>query len=549
MASQLGSLFTPGYDSTMQGLIGDENADQARGQQAMSQMQNQQLAQQELQQRANSDMQDYQLASRGMDIQQDEGEKNRLQDLMRDDKGFERSLKLQEIAAGDASKLNVQKNDFELAQIKLASEYEAAKYRKQQKSQLEIALIQQKAEEARLNGDFESAKLIEEEATQLRNKATKEAMALGVASALGNKSQTEIEKSLSLIGQRLAEVQRNYESSSSLVQGAWAQNTGRMLAKRKEQAVQKVKEMNAQRDAYLYQTPALRAVSPNLEGLENIEGIEFLKFNPAENVGGSIYALNPFRATSDYGFGEEMNADEMQTYISDEIATTTLDLIDQMGIKGIDRTAGAEAIKAAMQGRPEAEVIALVQQAKIDPVIFKGVFDQFAKDNASMLPGGELRRAQSLVTVASESFPGQNSVQLRAAKANLKAVKTREAMYRKAARALTNVTDLPAIKSMIEAINAANKDKNYAGLVDTRMAEASRLVPDSPDVFKDLAAARASQLKSLQDTAQLGTSGVETQRQLGELESRRKQSKLKGDMSAAAVARSELERLLRESDE
>jgi hypothetical protein len=322
-----------------------------------------------------------------------------------------------------------------------------------------------------------------------------------------------------------------------------------MLAKRKEQAVQKVKEMNAQRDAYLYQTPALRAVSPNLEGLENIEGIEFLKFNPAENVGGSIYALNPFRATSDYGFGEEMNADEMQTYISDEIATTTLDLIDQMGIKGIDRTAGAEAIKAAMQGRPEAEVIALVQQAKIDPVIFKGVFDQFAKDNASMLPGGELRRAQSLVTVASESFPGQNSVQLRAAKANLKAVKTREAMYRKAARALTNVTDLPAIKSMIEAINAANKDKNYAGLVDTRMAEASRLVPDSPDVFKDLAAARASQLKSLQDTAQLGTSGVETQRQLGELESRRKQSKLKGDMSAAAVARSELERLLRESDE
>ena len=146
-------------------------------------------------------------------------------------------------------------------------------------------------------------------------------------------------------------------------------------------------------------------------------------------------------------------------------------------------------------------------------------------------------------------FPNQSSVQLRAAEANLKAVKTRAAMYRKAARALTNVTDLPAIKSMIEAINSANKDKNYAGLVDTRMAEASRLMPDSPDVFRDLAAARADQLKSLTDTAQLGTSGVETQKQLGDLETRRKQSKLKGDMSAAAVARAELERLLRESDE
>jgi len=547
MASQLGSLFTPGYDSTMQGLIGDENADQARGQQAMGQMQNQQLAQQELQQREANSLRDYELAKQGMAATQQENEMSRLHDLARDKTGFEQGLKLQEVAAGNVSKSNIQQNDFQVGQIKLAKEYENAKYKQQQKDALQLSLIQQKVEEAKLNGDFESAKNLSTEELALRKKMSQDAFALGVATQLQGKSRSDIQKTMGLFGQKLADIKRNYEASQGRAQSAVSQNIGRIYADRREQAVQKVKEFNAQRDAELYRTPALRAISPNLEGLEQIDGIQFLKFNPAENVGGSIKALNPFRATSDYGFGEEMNADEMNTFISEHIATSTLDLIDQMGIQGIDKVAGAEAIRAALQGRPEAEVIALTQKAKIDPVMFKAMSDQLARISEGEGIGGDLKRAREQEKAAELASAGQDTVQLRAARANVKAIKTYGALYRKMARSFTNVTDLPAIESMLEAVNAADKSGKYEGLVDTRMAEMGRLMPDNPDLLKDLAASRAGELKSLTDISQLGTTQVENQGRLSELETRKSRSKLEGDRKGAAVAKSELERLLMEN--
>ena len=221
MGSELVSLFTPGYDSTMQGLIGDENADQARGQQAMAQMQNQQLAQQELNQRANSDMQDYDLALRGMDMQRDESEKNRLQALMLDESGYKQSVELQKKA-----------NDFTSAQAQLTREYQTAQYKKQERTQLELALIQQKKEEAQLNGDIEQSKLLDAKAKELRDRAAGESMALGVATSLGGKSRTEILRTFSLIGQRMQEIQRSYEASRGQVEGAVAQATERISSAR-----------------------------------------------------------------------------------------------------------------------------------------------------------------------------------------------------------------------------------------------------------------------------------------------------------------------------
>ena len=116
MASQLGSLFTPGYDSTMQGLIGDENADQARGQGAMQQAQNQQLAQQELQQRNEASLREHELSSRGMAMSQEENERRRLHDLMRDKTGFEQGMELERVSSENRMKSNQQQNEFQAAE-------------------------------------------------------------------------------------------------------------------------------------------------------------------------------------------------------------------------------------------------------------------------------------------------------------------------------------------------------------------------------------------------------------------------------------------------
>jgi hypothetical protein len=540
MASQLGTLFTPGYDSTMQGLIGDENADQARGQQAMGQMQNQQLAQQELNQRANSDMQDYDLALRGMDMQRDESEKNRLQALMLDESGYKQSIELQKKA-----------NEFTSSQALLDREYKTAQYKKQERTQLELAIIQQKKEEAQLNGDIEQSKLLEAEGTRLRNQAATQAMAIGVADSLGGKSRTEINKFLGLTLQKMQEIERTFQANQGRVQGAIDQNKGRIASDRRDQAIGMARSFKLAHSTYMNSgTGAARLITPNLDGIESLDGLQFLRYNPAEAVGGNVFAMNPYgnKSTSAYGFSE-MNVGEMNTAIQEHITTSTLDLIEQMGMTGIDRTAGVEAINLALQGKPEAEVIAALQKAKIDPVIFKGVTGGLAQTSEGEGTGGDKKAAREALRAAEAASGGEDTLALLAARINFKAINEYAAKYRKMSQSVVNVTDLPALAAMIASLSSVQISGKYEGLVDSGMSQVARLMPGEPDLVKGVVDARANELKSLTDRAQLGTSQIATQKELSDLESRRTRSKVEGDRRGASVARAELERLLRESDE
>lgn len=540
MASQLGTLFTPGYDSTMQGLIGDENADQARGQQAMSQMQNQQLAQQELNQRANSDMQDYQLASQQMDMQRDESEKNRLQALMLDESGYKQSIELQQKA-----------NEFTNAQAELTRKYQAAQYKKQERTQLELALIQQKKEEAQLNGDIEQSKLLDAKAKELRDRSAGEAMALGVATSLGGKSRTEILKTFSLIGQRMQEIKLNFDASIGRVEGAVAQNEGRIASDRRDHAIAAARSFKLSHSAEMAGSFGVaRVMTPNLEGIERFDGLQFLRYNANYAKGGTIAGMLPGLNLDSSGVGfSEMTVDEISDAVQDHITTSSLDLFDQMGLKGIDKTAGAEAIQAALQARPEAEVIALLQKAGIDPVIFKGVADGLARTSQGEGTGGDMKAAREALRTAEANSGGEDTLELIAARANYKAIQSYGAKYRKMAQAVSNVTDAPALAAMIARINAVEASGKYEGLVDSSAAEVARLVPGSPDLVQRLVGSRADELKSLTDISQIGTSKVATQKEISDLESQRERSKVQGNKRGAGVAVAELERLLRESDE
>ena len=544
MASQLGSLFTPGYDSTMQGLIGDENADQARGQGAMQQAQNQQLAQQELQQRNEASLREHELSSRGMAMSQEENERRRLHDLMRDKTGFEQGMELERVSSENRMKSDQQQNEFQAAESDLARKHLDSRYREQEKSALRISLIQEKAEEARLNGDYEAAKKFDAEEMSLKDQAAKNAFLISVAQQSQGKTRSQMDRTISLIGQKLGETARGYESSLSQIQNAMAQNYGRLAADRKEQAVQKYKEYQAQRDAELYKTPFLRAVSPNLEGMQNVEGAQYLKFDASSSKGGNIFAaLNPYRTTSDYGVAGVMDAAEMESYISDHISTSTLDMLDQMGIKGIDRTAGAEAIKAAMQGRPEAEVISLIQKAKLDPVMFKGVFDQLARISDSEATGGDMKRAREQLEAARAASPGQDSLEIKAAEANIQAIKTYGTLYRKGARSLTNVTDLPSIKAMIQAIARAKETGDTSGLIGMDL---SRVLGDSPELLEGLSSGRANELRDTENIARLGISQSDLAMRQQDAKRRRSRSDIEGDVRAARVRSTGFQGLLDE---
>ena len=536
MASQLGSLFTPGYDSTMQGLIGDENADQARGQQFMQQSQNQQLAQQELQQRNETSLREHELSSRGMAMSQEENEKRRLHDLMRDKTGFEQGMEMERVSSENRMKSDQQQNEFQAAESDLARKHLDSRYREQEKSALRISLIQEKAEEARLNGDYEAAKKFDAEEMSLKDQAAKNAFLISVAQQSQGKTRSQMDRTISLIGQKLGETARGYETSLSQIQNAMAQNYGRLAADRKEQAVQKYKQFQTERDAMMNRnlgmSNIMRLVSPNLEGMQNVEVAQYLKFDAYGSLAGNVRALNPGRATSDYGVAGVMDAAEMESYISDHISTSTLDMLDQMGIKGIDRTAGAEAIKAAMQGRPEAEVISLVQKAKLDPVMFKGVFDQLARISDSEATGGDMKRAREQLEAARLASDNQDSLEVKAAEANIQAIKTYGTLYRKGARSLTNVTDLPSIKAMIQAIARAKETGDTSGLIGMDL---SRVLGDSPELLEGLSSGRANELRDTENIARLGISQSDLAMRQQDAKRRRGRSDLEGDARASRV--------------
>ena len=547
MASQLGSLFTPGYDSTMQGLIGDENADQARGQGAMQQAQNQQLAQQELQQRNEASLREHELSSRGMAMSQEENERRRLHDLMRDKTGFEQGMELERVSSENRMKSDQQQNEFQAAESDLARKHLDSRYREQEKSALRISLIQEKAEEARLNGDYEAAKKFDAEEMSLKDQAAKNAFLISVAQQSQGKTRSQMDRTISLIGQKLGETARGYETSLSQVQNAMAQNYGRLAADRKEQSVQKYKQFQTERDAMMNRnlgmSNIMRLVSPNLEGMQNVEGAQYLKLDAYGSLAGNVRALNPGRATSDYGVAGVMDAAEMESYISDHISTSTLDMLDQMGIKGIDRTAGAEAIKAAMQGRPEAEVISLIQKAKLDPVMFKGVFDQLARISDSEATGGDMKRAREQLEAARAASPNQDSLEVKAAEANIQAIKTYGTLYRKGARSLTNVTDLPSIKAMIQAIARAKETGDTSGLIGMDM---SRVLGDSPELIEGLISGRANELRDTENIARLGISQSDLAMRQQDAKRRRSRSDIEGDVRAARVRSTGFQGLLDE---
>jgi len=456
-------------------------------------------------------------------------------------------MELERVSSENRMRSDRQQNEFQAAESDLARKHLDSRYREQEKSALRISLIQEKAEEARLNGDYEAAKRFDAEEMSLKDQAAKNAFLISVAQQSQGKTRSQMDRTISLIGQKLGETARGYESSLSQIQNAMAQNYGRLAADRKEQSVQKYKQFQAERDALMNRnlgmSNIMRLVSPNLEGMQNVEGAQYLKFDASGSLAGNIRALNPGRATSDYGVAGVMDAAEMESYISDHISTSTLDMLDQMGIKGIDRTAGAEAIKAAMQGRPEAEVISLVQKAKLDPVMFKGVFDQLARISDSEAVGGDMKRAREQLEAARAASPGQDSLEIKAAEANIQAIKTYGTLYRKGARSLTNVTDLPSIKAMIQAIARAKETGDTSGLIGMDM---SRVLGDSPELIEGLATGRANELRDTENIARLGISQSDLAMRQQDAKRRRGRSDIEGDVRAARVRRGGIDELLGE---
>lgn len=512
MASNVQGLLPNSYDTVVGGMVQDENTDQARGQDAMQYAGRADIANRELDQRENE-----------AQMMADENERRRMHDLLRDKSAFGNAVELEKQSAGYRMKEQQARAADTSAESKLHRNFLQKQYAKQNEFSLQTAILQEKAEQARLSGQYEVASALDARAQQNQKMAARGAFNIAVMNNAVGKSETDFRKGIEQMGQKVGEISRTQAKSLEQLERATPQLIGRIEADRKAQGGQAAKAFREQYSQVMDYDFHTRLVTPNLGNLDQIDGVQYLKLDPRGNAFGYLKGLNPDRTVDDFAVTGEMDAAEMTKYVSDHIGTSMLTLFDEMGIKSIDKTAATQAINAMMQGRPEAEIIPLLQKAKLDPTLAKGAFDVLARTHESETIGGSLKMAKDKLQEAKALTPAQSSLAIRAAEANLRAIQTYGTQFRKAAKSLTNVVDLDATKSMLEAFTEWQRTGQVGGLLNRD--QASRAGVD-PDLLDQIMRSQMSGIQAKEGIARAGfdaanlavdRSDIERSRQLGRL--------------------------------
>lgn len=532
MASNLQGLVTPGYGSAIEGMIGDENADQARGQDAMQNAARADVANRELDQRENE-----------AQMMAEENERRRMHDLLRDKSAFGNAVELEKQSAGYRMKEQEARAADTSAESKLHRNFLQKQYAKQNEFSLQTAILQEKAEQARLSGQYEVASAIDARARENQRMAARGAFNIAVMNNAIGKSETDFRQGIEQMGQKVGEISRTHAKSLEQLERAIPQLFGRIEADRKAQGGQAAKAFRMQHEATRAMDPSFGLLTPNLSGMEQNDGIQYLKFNTADNLGASLKGLDPNRTVDDFAVMGEMDAAEMTKYVSDHIGTSMLNLFDEMGIKSIDKPAATEAINAMMQGRPEAEIIPLLQKAKLDPTLAKGAFDVLARIHESETIGGSLKMARDKLQAAKALTPGQSSLAIRAAEANLRAIQTYGTQFRKAAKSVTNVVDFDATKSMLEAFTEWQKTGQVGGLLNREQASRAGV---EPDLLDQIMRSQTSGIQAKEGIARAGFDTANLAVEASDIQRARELGRLTPDLLAGRTAIQEMEGLLAE---
>jgi len=493
MASNLQGLLPNSYDTVVGGMIQDENTDQARGQDAMQYAGRADIANRELDQRAN----EAQMAAA-------ENERQRAFAESQSRSAFGNAVELEKQSAGYRMAEQQARAADTSAEAKLHRSFLQNQYAKQNEFSLQTAILQEKAEQARLSGQYEVAKALDARAQQNQRLSARGAFNIAVMNNAIGKSETEFRQGIEQMGQKVGEISRTHAKSLQQLELATPQLIARIEADRKAQGGQAAKAFRFGHQAMRQMDSSFGLLTPNLSDMDQIDGIQYLKLNPADNLGGIVKGLDPSRTVDDFAVMGEMDASEMTKYVSDHIGSSMLTLFDEMGIKSIDKPAATQAINAMMQGRPEAEIIPLLQKARLDPTLAKGAFDILARTHESETIGGSLKLAKDKLQEARARTPGQSSLAIRAGEAEVRAMQTYGTQFRKASKSLTNVVDFDATKSMLEAFTEWQRTGQVGGLLNRDQASRAGVDPDLLDRIM------RSQMAGIQGKEGIARAGFDT---------------------------------------
>ena len=532
MASQLGSPITAGFDASMQGLIGDENTDQARGMAGMNQQQGQQVANRELD-----------IRQQEMGMAQDEAEKKRMQELLVGSQEFERNKFLQAESQKYQSAENLETRKATSAEAALRRSYEESMQRKTDQLVLQRDDIDFKSKEALQKGNREEYERFQVELEPIRKELATIASKKMILQLSADKTPKQRKELLEAAASAISSRANAFQVSNDNIARAVPELKGRRNARASEKRVAQIRAYNqavgpgGQRIA---ETSMLDISTPSISDSDAdlIPGLEFLKIDPSNATGGNIAGMfSPTRTRDSYIATGVVEPEVMTSMVTEDLKETLLSAFDNLKVKNVDKDLLSQAVDLAMSPTGKnVEVTDLFIKAGVDPVTAQGVLLELARNASSVTSDSRMADALAFRDAARREAGDQISLKTQAADAQIKALQLEERLVRNLSGRFVDVAGLEEHKTMLDILKRAQETGSLSSMDRAKLA--TTLGPDSGKLLDDYAKNLAQEESNLQEGVTLGSRQLELEGKKQQAEQKYESGKIRAGEGAFSAARS-----------
>jgi hypothetical protein len=479
MASQLTSPYGGGggFDQTIANILGGEDVDQARGQQAMGMQQAQQQAQAELAQRQRIALMNLLQNQQQMQFDSTEAANRRAADMQR----------LREEQA------------FQASQAEMARKFEENVAKRAQDLQLKLELVKVSAAEARAKGQEDEAAAAEAEEAALTAEINDYSSQLVIARGLEGKTATQANQYLDQLLEVAGQTSQTFNEQMQAAEAFAPAVIDEVRAQGKNAAGANVRAFTGARGALaLAQGGTFGATLDSLFGPEvnltdaELEGLAYITLQPG---GLPVEGLSPTMETS-MALVRGVDSPEVirQKVISSTAAGIASAFGRMPGIKGFNQDAARATIEEILtSSKSTPEQIQALQSAGIDPLAARVIFNSLAQEM------GKDYNATTQALNAALASGGQRSLRTEALAQQAQALQAKRDLLARAGGSI-NVAGPKDLEAFAAGVRRRITAGNIGGLVDYAQQYAPASMREDTDILvSGLMGGQPGPLPTMQD--------------------------------------------------
>ncbi len=479
MASQLTSPYGGGggFDQTIANILGGEDVDQARGQQAMGMQQAQQQAQAELAQRQRIALMNLLQNQQQMQFDSTEAANRRASEMQ----------------------MFREEQAFRASQADMARKFEENVAKRAQDAQLKLELVRVSAAEARAKGQEDEAAAAEAEEAALTAEINDYSSQLVIARGLEGKTATQANQYLDQLLEVAGQTSQTFNEQMQAAEAFAPAVIDEVRAQGKNAAGANVRAFTGARGALaLAQGGTFGATLDSLFGPEvnltdaELEGLAYITLQPG---GLPVEGLSPTMETS-MALVRGVDSPEVirQKVISSTAAGIASAFGRMPGIKGFNQDAARATIEEILtSSKSTPEQIQALQSAGIDPLAARVIFNSLAQEM------GKDYNATNQALNAAMASGGQRSLRTEALAQQAQALQTKRDLLARAGGSI-NVADGKDLEAFAAGVRRRITAGNMGGLIDYAQQYAPASMREDTDILvSGLMGGQPGPLPTMQD--------------------------------------------------